>query len=218
MKRIVIIVLGLFVAFSVCAQVISEKEINDLLKSQMLEIEDLQNSNITFIRQTGDQNSMIAFQQKLDLSSNQILTGQLGNGNSGNISQIGNGHNTRLLQTGSENDAQLNLDGNATFTEVRQTGNANVIKSNLNNLSKQLHSVLLAQAGNSNQIQLDVLGNGSNAEVDYSISIHQTGNELTFSGNYESNMLPVEIHQKSGATGEGMAVTVTTSAFYFPMK
>jgi hypothetical protein len=93
-----------------------------------------------------------------------------------------------------------------------------MISSNLNNLSKQVHSLLLDQVGNSNKIQLDVLGNNFNTDVNYAISVNQTGNDLAFQGSYDSNMLPVEIHQKSGATGEGMSVTVTTSAFYFPMK
>ncbi len=217
MKIILLIALGIFVTYSGSTQIL-EEEIANLTEGHILELENLQSSNLAYIKQAGDNNSIITMQQRIDDFSNPILTGQQRTGNWGLLNQNGADHETSLWQSGLGNVALLRLEGSLTFTDVRQTGNENMISSNLNNLSKQLHSVLLDQAGNSNQIQLDVLGNGSNTEVDYSISIRQTGNDLAFKGTYESNMLPVEIHQKSGATGEGMSVTVTTSAFYFPMK
>ena len=160
----------------------------------------------------------VFIQQNIDVSSGQILTEYNNKGNSGHVYQNGNEHDTRLLQTGNGNKAQLNLDGGQTFTDVRQSGNENMISSNLNNLSKQVHSVLLDQLGNSNEIQLEVLGNSINSDGNRAISVNQSGNGLAFKGTYESNMLPVEIHQKSGAADEGMSVTVSTSAFYYPMK
>jgi hypothetical protein len=52
------------------------------------------------------------------------------------------------------------------------------------------------------------------------VSVTQTGNDLNFSffGTNNSPDVPVNIEQKSGMNGQGMDVSVTTSAFYFPLN
>ena len=218
MKIVLFVTLAFVVAFSGKAQIFAQDEIVKQVWVDIPGIEDLHYSNLAYIRQTGNQNNMVTFQQNLGTPSNQILTKQLGERNFGTVTQTGNDHEISLLQNGTGNEARLNFDGSLTFAEVRQSGNENSIYSNLNNFSKQIHSVMLGQEGNSNKIELTVLGNIFNPENDYTISVQQTGNDLAFQGNYESGMLPVEITQKSGINGGGMSVTVSTSAFYFPMK
>jgi hypothetical protein len=218
MKIILFVMLGIVVAFSGKAQIFEQNKIVNQVWLDIPGIEDLQYLNLAYIKQTGNQNNMVAFQQNLGASANQILTEQFGENNFGTVTQTGYNHEINLFQNGTGNEAQLNFDGSLTFAEVRQSGNENSIHSNLNNFSKQIHSVMLGQEGSSNKIELTVLGSIFNPENDYTISVQQTGNDLAFQGNYESGMLPVEITQKSGINGGGMSVTVSTSAFYFPLK
>ena len=134
------------------------------------------------------------------------------------ISQTGTGHNTTVLQKGSNNEASLYSDGSFTKTSVTQTGDNNSIFSNLSNNSLQLYSTILEQKGNSNNIEITLLGNNVISNIERVVSVTQTGNDLHFSGTYDSPDVPVQINQKSGIDGAGMSVNVTSSAFYFPTK
>jgi minor curlin subunit len=134
------------------------------------------------------------------------------------ISQTGTGHNTIVMQTGSSNEANLYSDGIFTKTSVTQTGDNNSIFSNLSNNTLQLYSTFLKQKGNNNNIEITLLGDNVISHIESIVSVTQTGNNLHFSGTYNSPDVPIQINQKSGTGGAGMSVIVTTSAFYFPIK
>ncbi|MFW5720947.1 MAG: hypothetical protein ACOCWW_01025 [Bacteroidota bacterium] len=157
------------------------------------------------IKQLSNSESDISLEeQQMDFSNKTI------------INQSGNNHFTHLNQNGSGNEARLLSEGGFTKMKITQTGNNNSIFSNISNNTLQLYSTLLEQSGDGNNIELTLLGNNVNSDIERAVSVRQTGNDLKFSGTYDSPDLPVKIEQKSGINGEGMDVKVTTSSFYFP--
>lgn len=143
---------------------------------------------------------------------------QTGFSNNAIINQTGNNHITSLRQSGYGNEAKLFSTGSFTKMEVNQAGNNNSIVSNFNNNTRQLYSAILEQRGNNNNIKLTLLGNNEIYGVERLVSVTQTGSNLNFTRTYDSSDVPVNIEQKSGMNGQGMDVSVTTSAFYFPQN
>ncbi len=79
-----------------------------------------------------------------------------------------------------------------------QNGNNNSIFSNLSNNTTQLYSAVLQQNGDGNNIELNLLGNNVIPGIDRLVSVTQTGNDLNFTGTYDSPDQPVKIEQTSG--------------------
>lgn len=207
MKKVVVALLIALVGIAeINAQVI-RPETNEFSGSQDLLQETKSKSNL-LIKQISDAGkAIIAAEQEMAFSNKAF------------ISQNGNNHKTQITQTGNGNEASLFSEGGYTTMNVTQAGNNNSIFSNLSNNTLQLFSTILEQKGNGNNIELTLLGNSVIPQIERVVSVvSQTGNDLHFSGTYNSPDLPVQIDQKSGTNGAGMSVGVTTSAFYFPMK
>ncbi len=199
---VIIVLIGIV---EINAQVI-QPETEEMLGSKDFLKETKSKSNL-LIQQIGDaSNALLAAEQGMTFS------------NIAFISQTGTGHNTSVSQKGSNNEANLYSDGSFTKTSVAQTGDNNTIFSNFSNNTLQLYSTILEQKGNSNNIELTLLGNNVISNIVRVVSVTQIGNDLHFSGTYDSPDAPVQIDQKSGSGGAGMSVSVTTSAFYFPTK
>ncbi len=164
------------------------------------------NNNLLIQQININDNAFPAGEQKVDFSNKAI------------INQTGNYHYTQLKQTGSGNEAQLFSEGGFTNMNIIQKGNYNSIFSTLSNSTTQLYSSVVQQNGDGNNIELTLLGNNVIPNIVRIVSITQTGNNLNFSGTYDSPEVPVQVDQKSGIAGTGMTVRVATSAFYSPMK
>jgi hypothetical protein len=206
MKKVVATILITLMGINEIKAQIIQSEQDELLGSKDLLQETKLKSNL-LIQQIGDAgNALFVAEQKMDFSNKAF------------INQTGNSHNTRLEQTGSGNEALLISEGGFTKMEITQSGNYNTVFSKLNNTTTQLYSTALEQNGDGNNIELTLLGNNVIPGIDRLVSVRQTGNDLNFSGKYDSPDLPVQINQKSGTNGAGMSVSVITSAFYFPTK
>jgi hypothetical protein len=205
MKTIVAILIVLIGVTEIYAQII-QPETSELQTNKKWLQETKSESDLLIQQVRGGNRTLMAAKQELDMSNRSI------------INQTGNNHNTNLTQTGNGNEANLLSEGGFTNMNVTQTGNNNSIFSNLSNNTLQLYSAILEQKGNSNNIELTLLGNNVITDIGRVVNVAQTGNDLHFSGTYDSPEMPVQIEQKSGINGLGMSVNVTTSAFYFPMK
>jgi len=201
-------------ALASTAQVCSDENTWGLLDYDIMESGVLLNSNLTIIKQTGTQNNIVTIQQNPGVSANQILSNQHGARNVGYINQMGESHQTSLRQSGNRNEANLWSSGNLANTSVIQKGNGNFINSYIDNKVAQLHSASLVQHGRSNSIELALMGNSLSTDLDCTVSVVQTGNanmaELILD-HFDAPYLKVE------QTG-GAVITITHSAFSFPMK
>jgi len=205
--------------FAASGQVITEQEINELLNSREIQIDNPIIQNLTVIRQVQDENQIISFQEQLGGLSNHVLVNQDGTGNRGYIEQTGSGVETRLWQYNSNNEANLWSVGESIHTQVKQDGDGNVINSYIENTGLVLRSASLLQEGNNNRIDLSLKGDGfgENAATQTAV-ISQYGNRHEVKAIMEPFSAPLEITQTPGTNGEGMQINVSTSTFSFPMK
>jgi minor curlin subunit len=195
-----------------------EENLDELLNGQIFQVDNLLYSNLSFIQQTGDQNSITTLQEQQGRISNFVSAEQQGAANAGYVEQVGSAHTTVLLQNGSGNEANIWSVGDYTVTLINQQGYDNTINSYIDNQGFLPKAVLLQQYGNYNHIDFALLGNGclwnSWPQAAY---IKQTGNNLEATAVFDWYISPVYIEQQSGAGG-GMSVNVSTTAFSFPMK
>ena len=215
------ILLFSFVVFTLSAtsQVITEEEMQDLLNSQEIQIENPIISNFLTIRQISDENRVFSIQNNPGGAPNSVLVNQEGRGNNGYINQNGSGNETRLWQYNASNEASLWSDGNNITTSVKQDGEKNIVNSYIKNLDLQSRSALLMQVGNNNRIDLALFGDGIPSGVlSQEAKISQYGNNHVVEAFMEDTFVPIEVTQKSGAGGEGMPISVSNSYFNFPMK
>jgi hypothetical protein len=220
--RKLIVLLSLIVfggMLSAIGQVISDEEVIELLNGHVLQLDNLTNSNLSFIRQVGDENTAISIQEQEGIVSNLVMMNQDGIGNTGYIEQTGSGLETLLWQYYFTNEANLWSVGKNIRTSVKQDGDGNIINSYIENDGVNSRSATLLQAGNQNRIDLSLTGDGfGNNPVEQTVIINQYGNRHEVKAFMEPFSEPIEINQYPGVGGEGMKVDVSTSTFNFPMK
>lgn len=218
--RIALLFLFLF-AFSglYAQQVISDEEMQDLLNSNEIQIENQSITNFSLIRQVDQANSFTATQNRQGNLQNNILVNQNGTDNSGYINQTGSGLETKLWQYKSSNEANLWSEGKDITVEVKQDGNNNSINSFIENYFLVSRSAYLLQNGNNNRIELALFGDGIPSVSDaQQVQISQTGNDHSVDAVLENSFAPITITQTSGVNGEGMQINISNSTFAFPMK
>lgn len=221
MKKLIVL-LSLIVfggMFPAIGQVISDEEVIELLNGHVLQLDNLTNSNLSFIRQVGDENTAISIQEQQGSASNHVLVNQNGTGNRGYIEQPGSGLETYLWQYNANNEANLWSVGENIHTSVKQDGEGNVINSYIENTGLVLRSAALLQEGNDNRIDLSLKGDGFGGNAaEQTVVINQNGNQHEVKAFMEPFSAPLEINQTPGVNGEGMKIDVSTSTFSFPMK
>jgi hypothetical protein len=197
-----------------------EDELRELLDGHVSQVNDLLYSNLSFIQQTGSENSVVTIQEQQGLLSNSVNVEQLNQGNSAYIEQTGSGHGTLLLQNGNGNEANLWSVGKLSLTIVKQEGNANSINSYIDNQKILPKGALLIQNGDNNSIDFALLGNDGIWSDSWPrvAFIKQNGNDLEVTALFDSYDCPVYIEQQSGPKGGGMKIDVSTTDFAFPMK
>ena len=204
---------------AVSGQVITEQEIDELLNSRDIQIDNPIIQNLAIIRQIQDENQIISFQEQQGSAANHVLVNQDGFGNSGYIEQTGSGLETQLWQYNSGNKANLWSVGENIRTLVKQDGVGNLINSYIENTGYVLRSATLLQEGNDNRIDLSLRGDGfGNTPAEQTAVINQFGNGHMAKANIDPYSAPIEIIQTPGVNGEGMKIDISTSTFSFPMK
>jgi len=204
---------------AVSGQVITEQEIDELLNSRDIQIDNPIIQNLAIIRQIQDENQIISFQEQRGTVANHVLVNQDGSGNSGYIEQTGSGLETQLWQYNSGNKANLWSVGENIRTLVKQDGVGNLINSYIENTGYVLRSATLLQEGNDNRIDLSLRGDGfGNTTAEQTAVINQFGNGHMAKANIDPFSAPIEIIQTPGVNGEGMKIDISTSTFSFPMK
>lgn len=215
---LLIIIVGMFPAIAI-GQVIPDEEVIELINGHILQLDQLTNSNLSLIRQVGNENSAISIQEQEGIVLNLVMMNHDGVGNAGYIEHAGSDLKTYLHQHGLNNEANLWSVGTNILTSVKQDGQGNVIKSYIENYGVNLRSAALLQDGNQNTIDLSLKGNGfGNNLLEQIVIINQYGNQHEVTAFIEPFSTPVEIKQYSGTGGEGMKVNISTSTFNFPMK
>ena len=205
--------------FAVSAQVITKQELNELLNSRDIQMDNPIIQNLTVIRQVQDENQINSIQEQQGSASNHVLVNQNGTGNRGYIEQTGSGLETYLWQYNANNEANLWSVGENIHTSVKQDGEGNVINSYIENTGLVLRSAALVQEGNDNRIDLSLKGDGFGANAaEQTVVINQKGNQHEVKAFMEPFSAPLEINQTPGVNGEGMKIDVSTSTFSFPMK
>ena len=205
--------------FQATAQDISDQEEVELLFNlHLLQVNNLQNNNLSSVQQVGIDNKTRSIQEHDGFLPNEIIVKQNGSGNIGYSEQTGSGHATVLLQSGVENEASIWSKGNNSLTIIEQEGNYNTVYSYIDNQGIVPKAALLQQSGNNNKIEFGLLGNGFWEDGwPKAAYIKQTGNDLEVNAIFDTYQSPVYIEQQSGIAG-GMKVDVSTSSFNFPMK
>jgi hypothetical protein len=216
MKKSLFLILALIVSGSAYAQ-IAKEELSEREVFNNLEMENMIISNQVFIEQSGTENDLISIQQNSDLSSNQVLSSQIGVNNTGYIFQTGSWHQTVLRQNGQNNEANLWQTGNLINQEIQQNGNENTINSYMKNASIFEKTAVLMQNGNNNRIDFAIFGDET-PTASQLIKITQQGDGFVAKALMESSNFPIEITQKAGPGGGSMNVDVSVSYFSFPMK
>ena len=200
-------------------QLISNGEIQDLLNSSKIDIENPLINNFALIRQINEANSFNGMQSQEGSMQNNILVNQSGVKNSSIVNQSGSGLETKLWQYKSGNEANLWSEGKDIIVEVKQDGNNNSINSFIENYFLVSRSAYLLQNGNNNRIELALFGDGIPLEIDaQQVQISQTGNDHSINAVLENTIVPISITQTPGMNGEGMQVNISNSEFAFPMK
>lgn len=200
-------------------QVISDEEVAELINGHVLQLDNINNSNISIIRQIGDENSAVSIQEQEGIIPNLVMMNQEGSGNEGYIEQTGTELKTYLWQYDLNNEANLWSVGKNILTSVKQDGDGNIVNSYIENDGVILRSARLLQEGNQNRIDISLMGNGlGNNLVEQTAIINQYGNQHEVIALIEPFSAPFEINQYPGMGGEGMKVNISTSAFNFPMK
>ena len=216
------VILLLFLVTKVFFVVAQDSEIEDipeLINNHIIETGKLNSVNLAFIHQVGDNNMIQSQQYQEGAVSNYFILNQNGFGNNGYINQEGAGHITQMQQTGLNNEANSWSLGEATLSLINQEGNDNKINSYIDNQGFLPKSVALEQNGNHNSIDIALLGNGFwNESFPKAAHVNQNGNNLEFNAVLDSYHSPILVEQQSGSSGGGMTVTISNSAFNFPMK
>ncbi len=220
MKRFQITILFfLTTLFLQAQQVISSEELQDLLNSSELPVENPFITNSSLVRQIDQANSFTAIQNQQGSLQNNILVNQNGISNSGYINQTGAGLETKLWQYKASNEANLWSEGENINVEVKQDGIGNSINSFIENYFLVSRSAYLLQQGNNNRIELALFGDAvpsvNNAQQ---VEISQTGNDNSVDAMLENTFAPISITQTPGVNGEGMQINISNSVFAFPMK
>ncbi len=220
MKRFQITILFLLTTlFLQAQQVITSEELQDLLNSSELPVENPFITNSSLVRQIDQANSFTAIQNQQGNLQNNILVNQNGTSNSGYINQTGAGLETKLWQYKASNEANLWSEGENINVEVKQDGIGNSINSFIENYFLVSRSAYLLQQGNNNRIELALFGDAvpsvNNAQQ---VEISQTGNDNSVDAMLENTFAPISITQTPGVNGEGMQINISNSVFAFPMK
>nr|WP_321356816.1 hypothetical protein [uncultured Draconibacterium sp.] len=218
--RIALLFLFLF-AFSrlYAQQLISDEEMQDLLNSSEIQVENPIITNFSLIRQIDQANSFRAIQNRQGNLQNNILVSQNGINNSGYINQTGTGLETKLWQYKSSNEASLWSEGENISVEVKQDGDGNSINSFIENYFLVSRSAYLLQQGNNNRIELALFGDAVPSLSDaQQVEISQTGNDNSVDAMLENTFAPISITQTPGVNGKGMQINISNSVFAFPMK
>ncbi|WP_321995847.1 hypothetical protein [Draconibacterium orientale] len=201
----------------IAQQVITGEEMQDLLNSSELLIENPFISNSSLVRQIDQANSFTAIQNQQGSLQNNILVNQNGIQNSGYINQTGSGLETKLWQYKTSNEANLWSEGDNISVEVKQDGIDNSINSFIENYVLVSRSAYLLQQGNNNRIELALFGDVAPSVNDaQQVQISQTGNDHSVEAMLENSFAPISITQTPGVNGEGMQVNISNSAFSFP--
>ncbi|WP_319228168.1 hypothetical protein [Draconibacterium orientale] len=216
--RTILFSILLLTAFGLHAQeLISSEEMQDLLESTAIQLENPVISNFSVIRQIDEANDFKATQNQQGNLQNGILVNQNGTGNSGLIEQNGSGLETKLWQYKSSNEAYLWSEGDNISVEVKQDGIDNSINSFIENYFLVSRSAYLLQQGNNNRIELALFGDVAPSVNDaQQVQISQTGNDHSVEAMLENSFAPISITQTPGVNGEGMQVNISNSAFSFP--
>lgn len=216
--RTILFSILLLAAFGVHAQeLISNEEMQDLLESTVIQLENPVISNFSVIRQIDEANDFKATQNQQGNLQNGILVNQNGTGNSGLIEQNGSGLETKLWQYKTSNEANLWSEGDNISVEVKQDGIDNSINSFIENYFLVSRSAYLLQQGNNNRIELALFGDAVPSVNDaQQVQITQTGNDHSVEAMLENSFAPISITQTPGVNGEGMQVNISNSAFSFP--
>lgn len=221
MKKIItllslIILVGML---PITGQDISEAEVVELINGNILQLGNQTNSNLSFIRQVGDENRSISIQEQEGVVPNLLMMNQEGIRNSSYIEQTGLEIQTYLWQYNLANEANVWSVGKNIMTSVKQNGERNLVNSFIENYGVSLRSAMLLQEGNQNRIDLSLKGDGfSNNRTEQTVIINQYGNQNEVQAFMEPFSAPIEINQYPGFRGEGMKVNISTSTFNFPMK
>ena len=221
MKKIItllslIILVGML---PITGQDISEAEVVELINVNILQLGNQTNSNLSFIRQVGDENRSISIQEQEGVVPNLLMMNQEGIRNSSYIEQTGLEIQTYLWQYNLANEANVWSVGKNIMTSVKQNGERNLVNSFIENYGVSLRSAMLLQEGNQNRIDLSLKGDGfSNNRTEQTVIINQYGNQNEVQAFMEPFSAPIEINQYPGFRGEGMKVNISTSTFNFPMK
>ena len=197
---------------------IEEVDLEELMNGRVHKVDELLYSNLSFIHQTGDENQVTSIQQQQGQLANYSEIEQLNRANKAYVNQQGSGHNTILFQNGVENDANLWSDGKNVKIMVWQEGDVNTVNSYIENYTSPSRSATLLQKGNNNNISVALRGDNFQGADDQWIKIKQYGNNHHAEAHLEPFSTPVEIIQSPGDGGAGMSISISNSAFSFPMK
>lgn len=197
----------------------NSQEIQELINSQILNIGNGEQGNISTIRQIGNQNDVEVIQNLSSQQLNRAIINQNGTSNYGYLEQTGFLLSGLINQTGSGNLANIWSKGDQITVASDQQGDRNVINSYIENLGVMTRSAMLRQIGNDNRIDLSLVGNDFTPPgLNQSVNISQFGNQNNVSALMENFGNPISITQNPGIGGEGMSINISNSAFSFPMR
>lgn len=200
--------------FALGQDVLAQDIVSD---SNILQIENQKNSNVSSIKQVGYSQRVTTFQQQDGFLTNMIMISQSGEENNAYFKQTGTMQIVKSYQSGYNNEANLWQTGNLINQEIQQNGNENTINSYMKNASIFEKTAVLLQDGNYNRIDLAIFGDEIPTAYQ-PIKISQQGDGFVAKALMESYNFPIEITQKAGPGGGAMNVDVSVSYFSFPMK
>ena len=193
-------------------QVTSEHEVIELLNGHILQLYNLSNNNLSFVRQIGNKNTAVSIQEQEGIASNLVMINQDGIGNAAYTEHSGSELKTYLWQYNLTNEANLWSMGKSILTSVKQDGEENIVNSYIENDGANKRSLTFLQEGNQNRIDFSLIGSHPMEQV---VIINQYGNHHEVKAHLEPSNAALEINQYGR---DGMKVDVSTSTFYFPMK
>lgn len=197
----------------------SNEEIQELINSQNLILENEKVGNLSIIKQVGDQNESRIIQDLASGQANMSVINQNGSHNYGYTEQSGYNLKSYINQSGNKNQSNLWSKGDQITISVDQQGDRNIVNAFIENIGIMSRSAMLRQSGMDNIIELSIVGSDISSSLgSQPISITQFGNQNNVSALMENFGSPIEITQTPGAGGQGMSVNVSNSAFSFPMR
>ncbi|GMQ31558.1 hypothetical protein [Algoriphagus confluentis] len=202
------------IPFSLMGQELESERNLRLVTNQIISTNGVITGNEALVRQIGDNNDSRVFQQGQNMAS---IT-QEGLQNTGYVEQVGSQNQASLRQTGTWNEVSLWAIGQNISINSTQEGRGNVINAYLEYAGVSGRSANLVQLGNGNRIDIALLGNGFVSSGPQSAEVRQVGNQHTLEAFIDPFSGPISVTQNPGVNGAGMSLSISTSAFNFPLR